>query len=297
LGNFPKKWYNVGVKTDTAISEKLETDNKIVLPAHFLLGAATSAHQVEGDNINSDWWYWEKKGKVPESGIATDHYHRYEEDFKIAKDIGLNAFRISIEWARIEPAEGQFETKEVEHYLKVLKKMKELGLTRMVTLWHFTLPMWVAEKGGFESREVVEAFARYAWFVAKNLGEEIDLWCTLNEPELYAGIAYGKGTWPPFKKNILLSFNVIRNLISAHKKAYRAIKEVLPQAQIGIAKNSVYYEPFRKYNIFDRVVVWVSNKFGNHYFLSRVRNEMDYIGINYYFYNSMMFSGPTIFVK
>ena len=269
------------------------SDTKIVLPKGFLLGAATSAHQVEGDNINSDWWAAEQAGKLPKSGIATDHYHKYDKDFQIAQDIGLNAFRISIEWARIEPAEGRFEQKEVDHYKKVLESMKAHDLTRMVTLHHYTLPEWAAEKGGFESPEIVEAFARFAWFVAQNLGDEIDLWCTLNEAELYAGLAYHKGIWPPFKKSWLLSLTVIRNLIQAHKRAYRAIKKVRPDAQVGIAKNSVYYEAYRPKNILDRLIVWVSNQFGNHYFFRKIRNEMDFIGINYYFYNLMKFSFPA----
>lgn len=269
------------------------TSAKITLPANFLLGAATSAHQVEGDNINSDWWYWEKQGKLPESGLAADHYHKFDNDFGLAQQIGLNAFRISIEWARIEPSENRFETREVEHYLKVLQSLKEHNLTRMVTLWHFTLPMWAAEKGGFENPEVVEAFARFAWFIAQNLGEEIDLWCTLNEPELYAGLSYSKGIWPPFKQINILAFMVMRNLVQAHKRAYLAIKQVRPQAIVGIAKNAVYYEAYRPKNILDQIVKFFSNAFGNHYFLNRIRKELDFVGVNYYFYNSMMFSWPT----
>jgi beta-glucosidase len=149
-----------------------ETQTKITIPSDFLLGASTAAHQVEGNNSNSDWWAAEKTGKVPPSGLACDHYNRYEEDFKIAKSIGLNAFRMSIEWARIEPQENKWNQDAVEHYRKVLKKMKEIGLVRMVTLHHFTLPQWLAEKGGFETQTGISAFARYAWFVAQNLGQE-----------------------------------------------------------------------------------------------------------------------------
>ena len=270
----------------------METDSetKIQLPKGFLLGAATSAHQVEGDNINNDWWHAEQMGKVPKSGIADDSYHRYEEDFRIAKEIGLNSFRMSIEWARIEPLEGRFETKEVEHYRAVLKKLKELGLKRMVTLWHFTLPLWAAEKGGFESPEVVEAFARYAWFIANNLGSEIDLWCTINEPEVYVGQGYNIGVWPPFKKNLLLMYHVMNNLILAHKKAYAAIKGVLPSAQVGFAKNNMHYEVYNKKNLLDILLVRIARHVSNHYFLDRVNRHTDFIGINYYFYKLMKFT-------
>ncbi len=270
--------------------EQFSPETNIILPKGFLLGAASSAHQVEGQNMNSDWWAAEQQGLVPKSGEACDHYNRYDEDFRIAQDIGLNAFRISIEWARIEPLEGKWDKVAIEHYRKVLKKMKELGLTRMVTLHHFTLPLWLAEKGGFESSIGAAAFGRFAWFIAQNLGDEIDLWCTINEPEVYVGMSYSMGKWPPFKKNKLLGFTVLRNLITAHKKAYEAIKQVKPQAQVGLAKNNAYYEAYRKLNPFDRLLAWASDTFGNNYFLRKTSGHLDFIGLNYYFYNSIKFS-------
>jgi beta-glucosidase len=259
---------------------------KLALPKGFLLGAATSAHQVEGNNMNSDWWHYEKLGKLPPSGNAADHYNRYEQDFQIAKDIGLNAFRISLEWSRIEPVENQWDRVAIEHYRKVLKKMKTLGLTRMVTLHHFTLPLWLAEKGGFETKTGVEAFARFVWFVAQNLGDEIDLWCTINEPEVFSSKGYGRGVWPPFKKNWYKIISVYRNLIKAHISAYKAIKGVLPNSIVGIAKNNVYFEPYRD-RASDKTASWVWNYFSSRYFLNRINNHTDYIGLNYYFTNTL----------
>lgn len=270
--------------------DKSEPETKITLPKGFLLGAASSAHQVEGSNMNSNWWVAESAGLVPKSGDACDHYNRYEEDFGIAQDIGLNSFRISIEWSRIEPLEGKWDKVAIEHYRKVLKKMKQLGLARMVTLHHFTLPQWLSEKGGFETDLGPAAFGRFAWFIAQNLGEDIDLWCTINEPEVYVGMGYNMGKWPPFKKSKVLGYKVLRNLVTAHKKAYEAIKEVLPEANIGLAKNNAYYEAYRHGNIVDKLLVWVSNRFGNNYFLRKTATHLDFIGLNYYFYNSLKFS-------
>lgn len=267
--------------------EPIET--KISLPKDFLFGAASAAHQVEGNNTNSDWWEYEQMGRLPKSGVAADHYNRFEEDFKIAKQLGLNAMRISIEWSRIEPEEGKWAVSEIEHYKKVLRKLKELGLKRMVTLHHYTLPKWVMDQGGFETKQGVEAFARFCWFVAQNLGAEIDLWITINEPELYALMAYQRGIFPPFKKSNLSAFKVLRNLIKAHKSAYKAIKEVRPQALISIAKNSAYYEPYRHDNFWDRLTAAISNKLGNHYFLDKIKHQLDFIGLNYYFYRSLKF--------
>jgi beta-glucosidase len=269
----------------------IETQPQLKIPEGFLLGAAAAAHQVEGNNMNSDWWYWEKQGKVPKSGDACDHYNRYEEDFQIAKDIGLNAFRISIEWARIEPVENQWDKTAIEHYRKVLKKMKELGLTRMVTLHHFTLPQWLAEKGGFETNRGVQAFARYAWFIAQNLGEEIDLICTINEPEVFTTCGYVIGKWPPFQKNnFLKAITVYRNLVRAHIAAYQAIKEVSPDSKIGLAKNNTYYEPNNRNNPLDNLVANIGKYFGNTWYLNQVKNHIDWIGLNYYFTKTLKFS-------
>lgn len=270
------------------------TETKINLPEDFLLGAASSAYQVEGGNFNSDWWKHEQEGRLPKSGSACDHYNRYDEDFGIAKELGMNAFRISIEWSRIEPLENQWNPVAIEHYRKVLRKMKDLKLSRMVTLHHFTLPQWLSEKGGFETKEGSEAFARFAWFVARNLGEEVDLWCTINEPEVYVSGGYKIGKWPPFKKSLLLALRVERNLIEAHKAAFRAIKEAVPQAKVGIVKNNVYYEPYRKRNPFDRLAAFLADRFGNHYFLRKIRNETDFIGLNYYFYDRLKVEWKTV---
>lgn len=269
--------------------ESSKPETKIDFPAGFLLGAASSAHQVEGNNIHSDWWRAEQAGRVPKSGEATDHYNRYDEDFRIAQDIGLNAMRISIEWARIEPTEGLWNASAVEHYKKVLKAMKDHGLTRMVTLWHWTLPQWMADKGGFASKEGVEAFARFTWFVAQNLGRDIDLWITLNEPEVYCQQAYSAGNFPPFVKSKFIYWRVLMNLIAAHNKSYDSIKAAYPQAKVGIAKNSSYYGPDRKNNVLDRMMVFFSDRIGNHYFLQKIIRRLDFIGLNHYFYNRIKF--------
>ncbi len=257
----------------------------LTLPPAFLLGAASSAHQAEGNNTKSDWWQAELAGKVPRSGPAADHYNKFAEDFGLAKQIGLNAIRLSIEWGRIEPSEGEFDASAIAHYRQVLQEAKAQGLSRMVTLHHFTLPIWLAESGGFLRKDSAKLFAKYAEHVARELGNEIELWCTINEPDVYTVMGFRYGIWPPFRKTSFQWLKVLNKLVEIHKAAYRAIKNILPEAQIGIAKNNAYYRSVHRYNLIEWSIVKFSNYTRNDYFLWRIRNQMDYMGLNYYFYH------------
>ena len=157
------------------------------LPKGFLIGAATAAHQVEGNNIHSDYWaqeHMEHTSFTEPSGLACDHYNRYEEDIRTMARAGLNAYRFSIEWARIEPEEGQFDEKETEHYRRVIACCRENGIEPIVTLMHFTSPVWLIRKGGWESESTIESFRRYAAYIAEKLGDGIRTICTINEANM-----------------------------------------------------------------------------------------------------------------
>ena len=183
-------------------------------PPDFLWGVAIAAHQVEGYNLNNDWWQFETYADGPDeatnnrfpkfvrnSGRATDHYSLYmEHDLELAKSLGLNTFRMSIEWSRIEPSRGQFSKSATKYYREYLQKVRKLGMKPMVTLWHFTLPQWVQKPGfyydeagkrhdemekslgGFQNKETVEAFTKFAAYCAENFGDLVDFWVTHNEP-------------------------------------------------------------------------------------------------------------------
>lgn len=172
-------------------------------PDNFLWGAATSAYQVEGNNIYSDWWDFESKNKLPSSGIACDQYNRYEEGFDLAKSLNHNAHRLSIEWPRIEPQNGEFDHHEIEHYKLVLQALKKRDLKVMLTLWHFTLPQWVADIGGWENRQTVKLFERFVKRIVPELAEFVDMWIILNEPGVYIYQGYVQRIWPPAKKSFL----------------------------------------------------------------------------------------------
>ena len=156
-------------------------------PKDFMIGAATAAHQVEGNNMHSDYWAQEQlphTSFAEPSGIACDHYNRYEEDIRLLADAGLNAYRFSVEWARIEPEEGKFDENEIEHYRKVIACCRENGVEPIVTLMHFTSPVWLIRKGGWEAESTVEDFRRYAAYVAEKLGSELKYVCTINEANM-----------------------------------------------------------------------------------------------------------------
>ena len=162
------------------------------LPKGFLIGAATAAHQVEGNNIHSDYWaqeHMEYTSFNEPSGAACDHYNRYEEDIRLMAEAGLNAYRFSIEWARIEPEEGVFSEKETQHYRDVIRCCKENGLEPIVTLHHFTSPRWLIEQGGWEAEATVERFARYCRYVVEQLGDLFTYVCTINEANMGLQIA------------------------------------------------------------------------------------------------------------
>lgn len=153
----------------------------------FLVGSSTAAHQVEGNNIHSDYWAMEHMTYTDfaePSGAAVDHYNRYKNDIALMKKAGLNAYRFSIEWARIEPEEGKFDENEIAHYRDVIKTCLENGIEPVVTLHHFTSPKWLIEKGGWESPDVVTFFARYAKKIAEELGDVLTYVCTINEANM-----------------------------------------------------------------------------------------------------------------
>ena len=154
-------------------------------PKGFLIGAATAAHQVEGNNIYSDCWAQEQMSHSTykeKSGIACDHYHRYAEDIRLMKQAGLNAYRFSIEWARIQPEEGVFDRAQIEHYRDVIRACKENGIEPVVTLFHFSSPAWIIRKGGWEADSIVADFKSYAAYVVDNLGSELTISAPSTKP-------------------------------------------------------------------------------------------------------------------
>lgn len=273
-------------------------------PKGFYWGASTASHQVEGGHTN-DWTAWETspereaflhaKGEIEKyglenfiSGAATKHREFYREDFALAKELGHNATRFSIEWSRIEPKEGEFNQEEIWHYKEVVRELRKLGIEPFVTLWHWPIPLWLRDKGGWENKDAVQHFARFVHRVVSEIGEDVTFWITLNEAEIYAANSYLAGVWPPQSKNPIRYLRVVHNLIDAHKAAYQVIHQLQPDAQVGVATNNAQFEASSKEPI-NMLITKITDWWSNHYFLRDIRNYQDFIGLNHYFHNRMSY--------
>ncbi|MDI6606038.1 MAG: glycoside hydrolase family 1 protein [Candidatus Omnitrophota bacterium] len=260
----------------------------IKFPAGFYWGAATSAYQVEGNNKNSDWWEWEKRAGKQPSGDACGHYRLYQEDFGLARALNHNAHRLSIEWARIEPQEGKFSEAEIEHYKQVIACLRQQNIEPVVTLHHFSNPVWFADSGGWKNPSAPDFFLRYVEKIVEALSEKVHFWVTINEPMVYVYHAYILGAWPPQEKSSLEAKKAIHNLVLAHVKAYRAIhalykrKNLKPPA-VSIAKNIQAFAAAVP-TLRNRVAAYLRHNSFNLAFLNSLMRHkaLDFIGINYY---------------
>lgn len=291
---------------------------KFKFPKNFYWGAATSAHQVEGNNHN-DWTEWEKgnaKYKVKNakfkkwpshilnppaggpnplqeknyiSGQASDHYNRFHEDFDIAKSLSLNAYRFSIEWSRIEPEEGEFNEQEIIHYKEVVKALQDRGIEPFITLWHVTLPRWFTRRGGWLHNEAEKTFLRFTKRIINEFKNDVSFWIIYNEPETFSRHGYFIGDRPPQEKNFIKSYRVLKELSQIYVKTYRLIKKLAPQLQVGFSEGLVYFEPYNKlpHNV---LMMKFIERWRNNPFLERFINNSDFIGLQYYFHSRIRFN-------
>ena len=216
---------------------------RLTFPDNFLWGTATAAHQIEGNNTNSDWWRHEQtSGRVAEpSGDATDSWHLYEVDLDIVQQLGLNSYRFSIEGARIEPAEGQFSTATLMHYRRVLTACHARGLVPVVTLHHFTLPQWVADAGGFESPQIAYWLGRYATTVGAALGDLIGVGCTINEPNIVSVMGYRHGIFPPMVSDSARYVAVHEAMRDSHRAMVDGLKSGPGEYPVGLTLSMSEY--------------------------------------------------------
>ncbi|HEX7975700.1 MAG TPA: family 1 glycosylhydrolase [Anaerolineales bacterium] len=273
-------------------------------PAGFLWGTATASHQVEGNNTNNNWAAWEaEEGRIlngDKAGRACDWWGgRWKEDFDRAAEAGQNAHRLSIEWSRIQPAENRWDENALDYYREMLRGLSERGMTPLVTLHHFTDPLWLTEQGGWENEQVAEKFVAYTRKVVEALKEYATLWVTINEPMVYVYSGYMDTAFPPGKRDPDAAFVVMRNMLRAHAGAYRAIHKIQPAARVGVAQHFRNFRPARPGFPPD---VWMVNFISNNVnysFVNALANgrfsflakgghlpeligTQDFVGVNYY---------------
>lgn len=280
--------------------------SRAIFPPDFLWGTATAAHQVEGGNKNNDWWDWEQQpGRIRDGGRSGEAAGwwagKAEEDLAWAAEHGQNAHRLSLEWSRLEPEPGELDESAFDRYAEILGKARDLGMTTLVTLHHFTLPRWAARAGGWYAGDLAPRFERLAEHAARRLGDRVDLWATINEPNVLAWGGYLGGRWPPGEKSLRKTFAVLRQLLRCHARAYRAIHRARSDARVGLVLNMPFFEADRPGNPLDRLAAgfqdWsfsgallyalrtgrIGPPLGTG--LRRMRGlagSFDYLGLNYY---------------
>lgn len=280
-------------------------------PPGFLWGTATSAHQVEGNNTNNDWYRWEQEGHILDgsaSRAACDWWSgRWQEDFDRAADGGQNTHRLSVEWSRVQPTPNRFDESEIEFYRELVRGLRQRGLRPMVTLHHFTNPIWLQEMQGWESDFVVDYFQDFVYRMVSALGEYVDLWCTINEPNVYAFSSYFLGVFPPGKKSLRSIHKVLKNLVKAHAAAYQEIHSIQREAMVGVAHQYRGFSPAKTWSPPD---CWAANLLARSFNLAfpealqcgqltflgsrtaipQARNTQDFFGLNYYTREYVAFS-------
>ncbi len=280
-------------------------------PEDFLWGTATAAHQVEGNNSNNDMWDWEQQpGRIrngDKSGKACDWWGgRWQEDFDRAHETHQNAHRLSVEWSRIQPSPDRFDEQALDKYRQMLMGLKERGMTAMVTLHHFSNPLWVRDLGGWEHPEIVPLFEAFVRKTVEALKPHCNMWVTINEPNIYAIAGYVSGDFPPGKHDLKTALKVLANMVKGHAVAYKVIHELQPQALVGTATNYRAFWP-ATWSPFDKLVVKILNQVVNNSFadacvngkfnavlykedIPQAANTQDFIGLNYYSRDMVRFS-------
>ncbi len=287
-----------------AASRKASQRSRLTLterrfPDGFLWGTASAAHQIEGDNRNSDWWEWEKQpGRIANgdtSAIADDSYHRYREDSALLREMSQNAHRLSVEWSRIEPSEGDFDARQIRHYRDVLGDLREQGIVPMITLHHFTSPVWFARKGGWTAPGSERAFMPFVRRVVDELGDLVGMWCTINEPNIYAANGWLTGEFPPGHRGDLAGqYRVTQNMHRAHELAYVAIKRRWPDIPVGLSHHKFLFLPASRKRR-DRLAAWTAQTVIDRWPVAPgqlrkiVEATSDYIGIAHYWGQTVAF--------
>lgn len=289
----------------------LSNNDDFKFPENFLWGTSTSSYQIEGNIRNNNWWFFEnsinkKKIKIktmhqyPQSCL---HWEKYEEDIQIMKQIGVNSYRFSLEWSRIEPQENTFDEIALQHYSDMIDELIKNEIKPMITLHHFTNPIWFEKKGAFLNDESTKLFINYVEKVFNTFKDRVELWCTFNEPSIYAFNGYFTGLYPPGLKDAKRAAKVYGKILRTHSETYDLIKSISPASQVGLVINYIIFEAPHPLNLFDVITARLLNESINdsqlkylqtgefRFFFPFIVSEnlktsnkesFDFIGLNYY---------------
>ena len=296
--------------------------NKISFPKSFIWGTATASHQVEG-NCENNWSEFEKGIKSDGSpnikdnqisGLACDHWNRYKEDIKLIKKLGVEHYRFSVEWSKIEPKMGKYNKEALEHYSNLIDDLLKNNIKPVITLHHFCHPIWFDEIGAFEKKENISYLVSFSKRVFDEYSDRVKYWCTINEPGVVAVQGYFTGMFPPGEQNGPKTAHVFKNLLESHVQIYHALKSHIngSKVKIGIVKNINQFEPWRRYHLFDWLFTIALNHIFNWSTINFLKtgklkfripglmwlthenldakNSLDFFGLNYYSHNHIKFN-------
>lgn len=214
-------------------------------PDGFVWGTATAAHQIEGGNVNNDWWDFEHAQDTPcrePSGDACDSWLRWSDDVAVLSELGFGTYRFSIEWSRIEPGPGEWSHAAVANYARLCEALLAAGIEPTVTFHHFTTPRWVAADGGWSEPETAERFADFCRRAAGELAPVLRRACTINEPNIVALVGYLLGTFPPGVRDVETRRRVNEVFVDAHRRAVEAIRAAAPGTPVGLTLAMTDYQ-------------------------------------------------------
>ncbi len=268
--------------------------NNLNFPETFTWGVATASHQIEGGNSNN-WTQFEEREKKEASGDACDHWNLWASDHDMLVELGVTSYRFSIEWSRIEPEEGEWNEDAIEVYSAMVDSLLAKGIEPMITLHHFSHPIWFEEKGGFYERNNLPYFVDYCAKIYPYFADRVNKWCTVNEPDVFSIMGYHMGMFPPGKRSPVKAIRVMTNVMIAHGEVYHRLKEINPNSYIGLAKNVTIFDPYRRWNLLHWLTSFALNYIWNGAIISalsrgrmygksvhRVKKSADFIGLNYY---------------
>lgn len=277
--------------------------NGQAFPPNFMWGVATASHQIEGGNRNN-WTRFEPNSKSgQESGDACDHWNRKEQDIELIKNLNVTHYRFSLEWSRIEPEMDVWDEDAISWYSDLVDQLLERGIQPMVTLHHFTNPLWWEDLGAFENESNIIYWIRFCSKMFDVLSDRVEWWCTINEPAVYASMGYVLGEFPPGERSFKKTRQVSLNLMRAHAQCYRTLKakENGAAAKIGLVKNINIFDPYRRWNPLHRFQAklldgmfnrcWIQGlKTGRfkppsslrRFSIEGLKGSSDFLGLNYY---------------